>query len=63
MLLLRQVQSVFWLASFIAFAKAQQDPTTMNGGSILAMAGNKCVAVAVDKRFGSGPQVRPVPYV
>mmetsp|Transcript_27397 Transcript_27397/g.31938 ORF Transcript_27397/g.31938 Transcript_27397/m.31938 type:complete len:313 (+) Transcript_27397:93-1031(+) len=34
----------------------QQDPTTLNGGSILAMAGKNCVAVAVDKRFGSGPQ-------
>ena len=27
-------------------------------GSILAMSGKDCVAVAVDKRFGSGPQVR-----
>lgn len=36
----------------------QQDPTTMNGGSVLAMAGDGCVALAVDKRFGSGPQVR-----
>ena len=26
-------------------------------GSLLAMAGKECVAVAVDKRFGSGPQV------
>jgi len=33
----------------------QQDPTTMNGGSVLAMAGKDCVALAVDKRFGSGP--------
>jgi hypothetical protein len=39
-------------------AVVAQDPTTMNGGSILAMAGKECVAVAVDKRFGSGPQVR-----
>ena len=38
-------------------AQQQQDPTTMNGGSILAMAGKECVAVAVDKRFGSGPQM------
>ena len=40
------------------FVKAQQDqnPQTLNGGSILAMAGKGCVAVAVDKRFGSGPQ-------
>ena len=28
----------------------------MNGGSVLAMAGRDCVALAVDKRFGSGPQ-------
>ncbi|KAL3922051.1 MAG: hypothetical protein SGILL_002416 [Bacillariaceae sp.] len=30
---------------------------TMNGGSMLAMAGKDCVALAVDKRFGSGPQM------
>lgn len=30
------------------------DPSTHNGGSCLAMAGRGCVAVAVDKRFGSG---------
>ena len=36
----------------------QQDPITINGGSLLAMSGKQCVAVAVDKRFGSGPQVR-----
>jgi 20S proteasome alpha/beta subunit len=41
----------------MALAQQQQDPTTMNGGSILAMAGKGSVAVAVDKRFGSGPQV------
>lgn len=35
----------------------QQDPMTLNGGSIMAMAGNNCIAVAVDKRFGSGPQM------
>mmetsp|Transcript_12165 Transcript_12165/g.18385 ORF Transcript_12165/g.18385 Transcript_12165/m.18385 type:complete len:306 (-) Transcript_12165:206-1123(-) len=35
----------------------QQDPTTLNGGSILAMSGHNCVAIAVDKRFGSGPQM------
>ncbi|KAI2505159.1 Proteasome subunit [Fragilaria crotonensis] len=34
-----------------------QDPTSMNGGSCLAMAGNGCVVLAVDKRFGSGPQM------
>ena len=35
----------------------QQNPLTMNGGSLLAMAGDGCVALAVDKRFGSGPQM------
>lgn len=35
--------------------RAQQDPSTLNGGSLLAMAGTNCVALAVDKRFGSGP--------
>jgi 20S proteasome subunit beta 3 len=39
-----------------AFAQ-NQDPTSMNGGSCLAMAGNGCVALAVDKRFGTGPQM------
>jgi hypothetical protein len=44
---------------FFKFVTAQQqDPTTLNGGSVLAMAGDGCVALAVDKRFGSGPQVR-----
>ena len=38
-------------------SEAQQDPMSMNGGSILAMAGNGCVALAVDKRFGSGSQM------
>jgi 20S proteasome subunit beta 3 len=32
-----------------------ENAMTMNGGSALAMAGKNCVAVAVDKRFGSGP--------
>lgn len=34
-------------------AQQQQDPMTMNGGSVLAMAGKDSVAVAVDKRFAS----------
>jgi len=38
-------------------AQQQQNPLTMNGGSLLAMAGENCVALAVDKRFGSGPQL------
>jgi len=41
----------------VVSAQQQQDPLTMNGGSLLAMAGNQCVALTVDKRFGSGPQV------
>jgi 20S proteasome subunit beta 3 len=48
---------VFLLALLGAVLAQQQDPSTMNGGSILAMAGKGSVAVAVDKRFGSGPQV------
>ena len=32
----------------------QQDPMTMYGGSVLAMAGKDCVVMAVDKRFGVG---------
>mmetsp|Transcript_19676 Transcript_19676/g.39134 ORF Transcript_19676/g.39134 Transcript_19676/m.39134 type:complete len:280 (-) Transcript_19676:244-1083(-) len=32
------------------------DPATLNGGSALAMAGDGCVALAVDRRFGSGGQ-------
>eukprot|EP00592_Proboscia_alata_P019991 CAMPEP_0194422868 /NCGR_PEP_ID=MMETSP0176-20130528/22201_1 /TAXON_ID=216777 /ORGANISM="Proboscia alata, Strain PI-D3" /LENGTH=274 /DNA_ID=CAMNT_0039231861 /DNA_START=18 /DNA_END=842 /DNA_ORIENTATION=- len=38
-------------------AFAQQDPSTMNGGSMMAMAGRDCAVLAVDKRFGSGPQM------
>ena len=36
----------------------QQNPFEITGGSVLAMAGKDSVAIAVDKRFGSGPQVR-----
>ena len=50
---------VVTLLGLILSAQAQeQDPFSINGGSILAMAGKNSVAVAVDKRFGSGPQVR-----
>ena len=45
------------LTSTPTHAQQQQDPRTLNGGSVLAMAGKGCVALAVDKRFGSGPQV------
>jgi 20S proteasome subunit beta 3 len=38
----------------IVIVTAQQSPLTMNGGSVLAMGGNNCVVLAVDKRFGSG---------
>jgi 20S proteasome subunit beta 3 len=38
-------------------AQEQENPLTFNGGSLLAMAGNECVALAVDKRFGSGRQM------
>jgi hypothetical protein len=40
-----------------SYAQQQQDPRTLNGGSVLVMSGKGCVALAVDKRFGSGPQV------
>jgi len=41
---------------FIASVSAQQseNPLTYQGGSLLAMAGHECVALAVDKRFASG---------
>lgn len=51
---------VFLLCFYAADAQQQQNPLTLNGGSVLAMAGDECVALAVDKRFGSGPQVRPI---
>ena len=59
-LLQKPLMIVFLLSTlFISMASCQQqqDPRTINGGSILAMAGKNSVAVAVDKRFGSGPQV------
>lgn len=46
---------VFWMrAAILPTAFAQYDARTLNGGSVLAMAGKDCVALAVDKRFGSG---------
>jgi hypothetical protein len=49
---------VFFLFAFSRDIQAQQqDPFSVNGGSILAMTGKDSVAVAVDKRFGSGSQV------
>jgi 20S proteasome subunit beta 3 len=36
-----------------AEAQQQSDPLRWNGGSVLAMAGKECVAVAVDRRFGN----------
>jgi 20S proteasome alpha/beta subunit len=38
----------------VVVGQQQQSPLTMNGGSVLAMAGKNCVVLAVDKRFGSG---------
>jgi 20S proteasome subunit beta 3 len=37
----------------VAEAQQQSDPLRWNGGSVLAMAGKECVAVAVDRRFGN----------
>lgn len=47
------------LLTIVSTSNAQQpqDPTKLNGGSIMAMTGENCVAVVVDKRFGSGPQM------
>jgi 20S proteasome subunit beta 3 len=45
----------------VVSAQQGQDPTLLNGGSILAMAGRDCVAVAVDRRFGSGSTLVNVP--
>lgn len=36
-------------------AQQQESPLTMNGGSVLAMAGKNCVVVAMDRRIGKGP--------
>jgi 20S proteasome subunit beta 3 len=46
---------VLFLDTCAVRAQQQQDPSTLNGGSLLAMAGTDCVALAVDKRFGNGP--------
>jgi len=45
------------LPIIIIEAQQQQDPMTLNGGCCLAMAGDGCVALVTDKRFGSGPQM------
>lgn len=33
-------------------SRQQQNPMTLNGGSIVAMTGKNCVAMACDKRMG-----------
>mmetsp|Transcript_14085 Transcript_14085/g.14261 ORF Transcript_14085/g.14261 Transcript_14085/m.14261 type:complete len:91 (-) Transcript_14085:766-1038(-) len=48
---------LLYLCFIASGALAQQDPSTMNGGSMMAMAGRDCAVLAVDKRFGSGPQM------
>ncbi len=56
----RRVSGVILLGAVVASLSrfhvvvAQQNPLTMNGGSVLAMAGKNCVVLAVDRRFGSG---------
>jgi 20S proteasome subunit beta 3 len=51
---------LFLLSIFLSFllphaaAQREQNPMTMNGGSVLAMAGRDCVCLAMDKRFGLG---------
>jgi len=49
---------LFLIASNVSIVLCQQqDPSSLNGGSALAMTGKDCVALAIDKRFGSGPQM------
>ena len=49
---------IFLVLSALLYVESQeQDPMTMNGGSVLAMAGKECVALAVDKRFASANHV------
>lgn len=63
MMQIRRATHSVWCLSILLVAKLkcsdaqQQDPLTMNGGSLMAMAGNECVALAVDKRFASGAQM------
>jgi 20S proteasome subunit beta 3 len=46
------------LIGFLNIALSQQqDPTSLNGGSCLAMAGKDSVVIAIDPRFGVGPQM------
>ena len=51
------VNTIFLILLSKSNAQQQQDPTKLNGGSILAMAGENCIAIVIDKRFGSGPQM------
>jgi len=54
----RSLLFIYLLTYLSSRARSQEhDPSTLNGGSVLAMAGENCIAVAVDKRFGSGPQM------
>ena len=48
---------LFALLCRMVYCQQQQDPSTLNGGSAMAMAGDACVALAIDQRFGSGPQM------
>jgi 20S proteasome alpha/beta subunit len=48
------VSSVKSVVVVVLAQQQSQNPLTMNGGSVLAMAGKNCVVLAVDQRFGSG---------
>jgi hypothetical protein len=45
------------LVQLLELSCGQDDASSLNGGSVLAMAGAECIALAVDKRFGLGSQV------
>jgi len=60
--------SCIQIALIHAQQQQQQSSLNLNGGSVLAMAGKDCVAIAVDQRFGSGGgpaliQVAPPPLL
>jgi len=54
LLLLGTITTTTTTTPFVNAQQQQQDPTKLNGGSCLAMAGRDCVALVLDSRFGSG---------
>ena len=44
------------MLALLSAARASQNPLEYNGGCAIAMTGDRCVALAVDRRVGVGPQ-------